>query len=112
MTADPTTRTARRRRTSRELPWAPFAGFAGLLALWWALTHPALVGDPVVQAVAPQHALPALEGLFSRGVLVQDATASLYRLVSGLLVAVVVGVPVGLLVGLNRRLEHTTHSPL
>lgn len=113
MTADLAPRTEPRSpgRTRRGLPWAPFAGFVALLVLWWALTHPVLVSDPVLRAVAPQHALPALEGLFSRGVLVQDATASLYRLVSGLLVAVVVGVPVGLLVGLSRRLERTTHSP-
>ncbi|WP_447925099.1 ABC transporter permease [Georgenia muralis] len=90
---------------------ATLAGFATLMVLWWVLTHPAVVDDPILRAVAPQHALPAVAGLFARGVLVPDALASLYRLLSGLLVAAVVGVPVGLLVGLNHRLEQATHSP-
>src|SRR5690625_7549583 len=85
----------------RRMSWAPVIGFLARLPAWWGATHPAVVSDPVVQAVAPQHALPAIEGLLARGVLVADAASSLYRLLSGLLVATVIGVPVGLLVGLS-----------
>ena len=102
---------SRRRRARTGHVGATLAGFATLMVLWWALTHPAVVDDPILRAVAPQHALPAIGGLLARGVLVPDALASLYRLVSGLLVAAVVGIPVGLLVGLHRRLEQATHSP-
>lgn len=92
--------------------WPATAGFAFLVVVWWLLTTVVFRDDPVLAAVAPQRALPSVLDLFQRGVLVEDTLLSLYRLVSGLLVAAVIGIPVGLLIGLNRTVERAAVSPM
>lgn len=54
---------------------------------------------------APQQVLPALTSLVERGVLLPDAAASMWRLLVGLAVAAVIGIPLGLLIGLNRTVD-------
>ena len=61
--------------------------------------------DSLLRQTAPQRALPALAGLLDRGVLLGDLGISLWRLVIGLAVAAVMGIPVGRLVGLSRVAE-------
>jgi NitT/TauT family transport system permease protein len=59
----------------------------------------------LLRQTAPQKALPALADLISRGVLLSDTGISLWRLLIGLLVAAVIGIPAGLLVGLSTIVE-------
>lgn len=54
---------------------------------------------------------PAVVDLFARGVLLPDVGISLWHLVIGLAVAVVIGIPAGLLLGLSATAERAA-APL
>lgn len=86
--------------------WA--AGLLGLLlglAIWALLTSPLVTDDPVLGGMAPLRTWEGLLALLDRGVLLPDAAVSLYRLVAGLAVAALLGVPLGLWLGLRRGAE-------
>lgn len=85
----------------------PLAAAAVTVAVWWLLTD-VLTNDPVLSAFAPQRAVPAVGELLGRGVLLPDLGTSLWRLLLGMLVAAVVGVPLGLLVGSLPVFERAT----
>ncbi|UED87848.1 ABC transporter permease [Streptomyces profundus] len=91
---------------ARWLP--PAAAIAVAVAVWWLITDVLVGDDPLLSSFAPQHAVPAIGDLASRGVLWEDIGASLSRLLIGLLLAVVVGWPVGLLLGLSATAERAT----
>ena len=91
--------------------WPPIASIGVALALWWAATSMLCAPQSLLRQTAPQHVLRALTDLAGRGVLVSDATVSLYRLLIGLLIAALVGIPAGLLIGLSRTAERAA-SPL
>ena len=98
-----------RRNTARVNALAGFAwallGSAIAIAVWWLLTSTWVTNDPVITAMGPLDALAALPELAERGVLLGDTWASLYRLLIGLAVAALLGVPMGLAVGLSKRTE-------
>ena len=84
------------------------AGFLGLLlglGVWALLTSGLVTDDPVITGMSPAQTLSGFSDLLDRGVLLSDAAVSLYRLVAGLAVAAVLGVPLGLWLGLRRRAE-------
>lgn len=81
--------------------WPPLAAVAVTVVLWWLGTAVLSAPDSLLRQTAPQHVGPALVGLFERGVLLPDAGVSVYRLLIGLLVAAVLGIPIGLLLGLS-----------
>lgn len=86
--------------------WA--AGLVGLLlglAVWTLLTSGLVTDDPVIGGMSPVETWSGFGDLLDRGVLVSDAAVSLYRLVAGLAVAALLGVPLGLWLGLRRRAE-------
>lgn len=67
--------------------------------LWWFATSVLSAPESVLRQTAPQHVFPALAGLLERGVLLGDLGVSLWRLLIGLAVAAVIGMPLGLLIG-------------
>ncbi|MGJ6123537.1 ABC transporter permease [Mycolicibacterium sp. Y3] len=71
------------------------------VALWWLATTVLSGPESLLRETAPQRVLPALAGLIERGVLLSDLGVSLWRLLIGLAVAAVIGIPLGLLVGLS-----------
>lgn len=71
------------------------------IGLWWFATTILSGPQSLLSQTAPQRVLPALAGLVERGVLLPDLGISLWRLVIGLAVAAVIGIPLGLLVGLS-----------
>ena len=84
------------------------AGLVGLLlglAVWALLTSGLVTDDPVVGGMSPADTWSGFGDLLDRGVLLSDAAVSLYRLVAGLAVAALLGVPLGLWLGLRRRAE-------
>lgn len=88
--------------------WPPAAAIAVAVAVWWLLTTVVAGSTSLVREFAPQHVAPALVELFQRGVLLPDVGASVWRLLVGLLVATVIGIPLGLLIGLNVRFERAS----
>ncbi|PTM85640.1 ABC transporter permease [Dietzia psychralcaliphila] len=103
----------------RRPPGGPDAAGSGLLARWgagliglllglvvWALlTSGWVTDDPVIGGMSPIDTWSGFGDLIDRGVLFADAAVSLYRLVAGLAVAALLGVPLGLWLGLRRRAE-------
>lgn len=84
------------------------AGLLGLaigVAVWTFLTSGVVTDDPVISGMSPAQTWSGFTDLVDRGVLLEDAAVSLYRLVAGLLVAALVGVPLGLWMGMRRRAE-------
>ena len=73
--------------------------------LWWFATTILASDDSLIREFAPQEVLPALGGLIERGVLLPDTAASMWRLLVGLSIAAVIGIPLGLLIGLNPTVD-------
>jgi NitT/TauT family transport system permease protein len=105
----PVTRTARWSVLRRA--WPPVIAIAVAVGLWWLATSVLAAPTSLLRQTAPQKALPAVGELLSRGVLLSDTGYSLYRLLVGLLVAAVIGIPAGLLIGLNTTVERAA-APL
>ena len=84
------------------------AGLLGLLlglGVWAVLTSGLVTDDPVITGMSPVKTWSGFADLLDRGVLLSDAAVSLYRLVSGLAVASLLGILLGLWLGLRRRAE-------
>ena len=84
------------------------AGLLGLLiglGIWALLTSGLVTNDPVISGMSPVQTWSGFGDLLDRGVLLSDAGVSLYRLVAGLALAALLGVPLGLWLGLRRRSE-------
>lgn len=102
-------RPASRRTFSRgaALGWGAF-GVVVTVAVWWAFTHAAAGASTMIAAFRPEQLPTAAASLLERGVVLQDAATSLWRLVWGLVLATVLGVPLGLLMGTYRRFRWTS----
>ena len=86
----------------------PVAAVALAIGLWWLATSVLSAPHSLLRQAAPQRVAPAIVDLFSRGVLLPDIGISMWRLVIGLAVAVVIGIPAGLLLGLSATAERAT----
>lgn len=108
MSAPTTTAPAPSRGISR-VPFLPqTVAILVAVALWWLVTTVLASPDSLIREFAPQYVAPAIVDLFARGVLLPDTLASLWRLFVGLLIAATVGIPLGLLIGLNPLVERAT----
>ncbi|MEU1951921.1 ABC transporter permease [Nocardia rhamnosiphila] len=86
--------------------WLPrLAAVAAALLLWWILTDLVAGPESLLREFGPHHVPGAAGQLFDRGVLLPDITVSMWRLLVGLLIAVTVGIPLGLLLGLHAVTE-------
>jgi NitT/TauT family transport system permease protein len=81
--------------------WPPVLAIALAVAIWWLGTAVLASPQSLLHQTTPGHVATSLAELYKRGVLVSDTEVSLWRLLVGLLVAAVIGVPAGLLIGLN-----------
>lgn len=81
------------------------------VGVWWLATSGLNHTDPILGRLGPDDTLPALVDMVRSGDAGADTLTSLRRLGLGLVIAVALGVPVGLLLGSHRRLEHAT-APL
>lgn len=100
-------RRARRRRAANLIAARVAVVVAGL-GLWWLATAVLWAGNPVLSNVGPTDALPALwEGVVG-GELLGDLYASVVRLLAGLGIAFVIGVPLGVALGSSRLVEDAT----
>lgn len=108
---------ARRRTASRgpsrtaRLAWGLF-GLIVTLAVWWAFTHAAAGANSMMAAFQPERLPGAIASLAERGVVLQDAATSLWRLLCGLAIAVAVGFPLGLLIGSAPRFRWASTPPV
>lgn len=75
------------------------AGLFGLLALWWLMTVPLVSGDSLAARFSPTAAAHALVAMLAEGEIWHHMAVSLKRVLVGLAIAVVIGVPLGLVLG-------------
>ncbi len=84
---------------------------AGAVTVWWIFTAGLNAANPILGRLGPGDAFPALAELIRSGDATTDTLTSLRRLGTGLAMATVVGVPLGLLLGSHRDVEQAT-APL
>lgn len=75
------------------------------LGLWSIASSVVWSDNPVISKIGPNESIPALWNGLTDGDLASDLWASALRLVAGLLIAVAIGVPLGLGLGSNRYVE-------
>lgn len=83
-------------------------GLAGLLLLWWLGVKVFGAADGLSARFSLAATFGSLWELLGRGELYLHIAVSLKRIVVGLFLALLVGVPLGLLVGSSRNLEAAT----
>jgi len=84
------------------------AGLSSLLLAWWLGVHLLGSGDGLAARFSPEATFASLLELLGRGELYEHVLVSLKRILVGLLLALLIGVPLGLLVGSYRHLEAAT----
>ncbi|CAM2910875.1 ABC transporter permease [Mycobacterium intermedium] len=88
--------------------WPPLLAVGSAVGAWWLATAVLAPTHSLLRETTPPKVLKALGDLFNRGVLLPDTGVSLWRLLVGLLVAAVIGIPAGLLIGLNDTADRAT----
>jgi len=102
--------TPRTRRGATGDAWLAPAGILASVALWWLATDVVFAGRPLVSQFSPRLAVGGLVDLARSGVLLDAASASLFRLVAGLLIAAVAGLAIGLASGWSSRIDRATRA--
>ncbi len=96
----------------QRLGWA-LAGLSIIFIVWWIFGY-YIAQNPATRSFASFGLFPTLEALptlWGEGKIQSAVAASSYRLAGGLLIAIVIGIPVGILVGRNKRFREISNSP-
>ena len=88
----------------------PVLGLAIGTLLWWLFTTPLWHQNPIIIDFSPERTGIALVKLLSSGAIVPHLIASLRRVFMGLLAAIALGVPLGILLGMSRWLDRATSA--
>ncbi|WAJ43782.1 ABC transporter permease [Mycobacterium sp. Aquia_216] len=88
--------------------WPPALAIGSAVALWWLVTAVLASPQSLLHQTTPGQVAKSLVDLYKRGVLLADTEVSLWRLLVGLLVAAVIGIPAGLLIGLSDLADRAT----
>lgn len=88
--------------------WPPTLAVGTAVGLWWLATAVLASPQSLLRQTTPDRVAKSLADLYNRGVLLADTEVSLWRLLVGLLVAAVIGVPAGLLIGMNDTADRAT----
>jgi len=95
------------------VPISVVTGFA-LLFLWWAITQAGLV--PHLFLPTPAEVITMAQSIWDDGyanaTLWEHISASLTRILSAAVIAIVLGIPTGLLMGLNRWAKGVLDTPI
>jgi NitT/TauT family transport system permease protein len=90
-----------------------FGGLAILFAIWWLGIY-LISSNPSTEHFAdfgPIPAFNAISYLWEEGTIQQAVMSSGYRLAMGLLIAILIGAPIGVLIGRSRRFRELSNSP-
>ena len=90
-----------------------FGGLAILFAVWWIGIYLVTLNPSAGQFAdfGPIPALTAIPQMWDNGQIPRAFSSSGFRLGAGLLIAVAVGVPIGIIMGRNRRFRELSNSP-
>ncbi|MCU7892106.1 MAG: ABC transporter permease [Candidatus Thiodiazotropha sp. (ex Ustalcina ferruginea)] len=90
-----------------------FGGLAILFVVWWFGVY-LISSSPSTEHFADFGPIPALQAmpeLWDEGTIQSAIMSSGYRLGSGLLIAIIIGVPIGILIGRSKRFRELSNSP-
>lgn len=96
----------------RQFGWA-IAGI-GIIALLWGMLGHFIASNPHTQSFATFGLIPTLKAfpeLWEAGKIQNAVAASSVRLGGGLAIAILIGLPLGILVGRNKRFRELSNSP-
>jgi NitT/TauT family transport system permease protein len=90
-----------------------FGGLAILVALWWIGIQFIAYSPSTAQfaAFGPIPAFRAIATLWEEGLIQRAVWSSGYRLCAGLLIAIAIGVPIGIFMGRSRTFRELSNSP-
>lgn len=90
-----------------------FAGLAILIGLWWLAIYIATKNPALSQFTnfGPLPAFKAIPHMWDNGLIPKALQTSAYRLGMGLLIAIAIGVPIGIIMGRNKRFRELSNSP-
>jgi NitT/TauT family transport system permease protein len=90
-----------------------FGGLAILFALWWLAIYVATMNPALSQFsnFGPGPAFKAIPHMWDNGLIPKALQSSGYRLGMGLLIAIAIGVPIGIIMGRNKMFRDLTNSP-
>ncbi|MCL6556529.1 MAG: ABC transporter permease [Burkholderiales bacterium] len=100
-------------KNTAQKSWYFGAGLAALFGLWWAGIHIITLNPNLAEFrdFSPEAALKALPELWSSGIIPNALQSSGYRLGSGLLIAIAIGVPIGIALGRSRWFQQLSDVP-
>ena len=106
-------RSSRVLKSSSKGLWNFFAGLGILLVLWWIGGYLISINPSTKHfaAFGPIPTFQAFPELWSSGTIQSAVAASGYRLGCGLLIAIIMGVPIGILMGRSRKFREMSNSP-
>lgn len=113
------TQAAKESRSSRVLKYSSkslfnfFGGLAVLFVVWWIGIY-FISSNPSTEHFADFGPIPAFKAmpmLWEEGTIQQAVTSSGYRLAIGLFLAILIGAPIGILIGRSRRFRELSNSP-
>ncbi|MCG8422754.1 MAG: ABC transporter permease [Proteobacteria bacterium] len=81
----------------------PFAGVFSVLFVWWFVTSFGIVESAYIPS--PQATVEAFIGMFQDGTIWRDGWASVRRVLYAIVLASLVGIPIGILMGTFGRVE-------
>ncbi len=90
-----------------------FGGLVILFAIWWLGIY-MISSNPSTEHFADFGPIPAFNAiayLWEEGTIQQAVMSSGYRLAMGLLIAILIGAPIGVLIGRSRRFRELSNSP-
>ena len=90
-----------------------FGGLAILFALWWIGVYLITLNPALTQFAdfVPIQAFQAIPDMWQKGTIQRAIGTSGYRMGTGLLIAIAIGVPIGILMGRSRRFRELSNSP-
>ena len=113
------TEAAKESRSSKVLKYSSksmlnfFGGLAMLFAVWWIGVY-LISSNPSTAHFADFGPIPAFKAipmLWDEGTIQLAVTSSGYRLGAGLLIAILIGAPIGVMIGRSRRFRELSNSP-
>lgn len=90
----------------------PIVGFMILLATWALITSTWIISNPAITHFSPQSTAPALWDVVHRARTWEHAVATLQRILVGLSIAALIGLPFGVLLGSSKRFRQAMMTPL
>ena len=90
-----------------------FVGLSVLFALWWVAIYVVMLNPSMARFAdfAPLAALQSLPGLWKDNTIPHALETTGYRLGAGMFLAIVIGVPIGILMGSVRWFQRLTNVP-